>query len=77
MWATFYAAVYVLSPFIWPGYLVSLYVFKAFTDRQSGIPFYLTMLAPLSYALGTILQFDSAVSHWTGRVSWKGLKPSA
>lgn len=74
VWAVFYFIVYVLAPFVWPGYLISLYLFKALTDRLTGFPLWTTLFAPLSYGLGMLLQFDSAYRHWTGRVSWKGRK---
>ncbi len=63
---------YVLAPLFWPGFLGSIYLLKGATDRLSGYPLWITLLAPVSFLLGTLLQIDSALSHWTGRVSWKG-----
>ena len=63
---------YIVAPFVWPGFLLSIYLIKAITDRQTGFPLWVTLLAPLSFLMSPILQFDSAFHHWTGRVSWKG-----
>lgn len=63
---------YLLAPFVWPWFLLSIYLLKATTDRWSGFPLWVTLLAPFSFLLSPILQFDSAFHHWTGRVSWKG-----
>ncbi len=63
---------YLFAPFVWPWFLLSIYLIKAITDRQTGFPLWVTLLAPLSFLMSPILQFDSAFHHWTGRVSWKG-----
>ena len=63
---------YVLAPFFSPWFLLSIYVLKASTDRLSRFPFWVSLLAPVSYLLSPFLQLDSAFNHWTGRVSWKG-----
>ena len=63
---------YIYAPFVWPWFLLSIYLIKAITDRWSGFPPWVTLLAPLSFLISPILQFDSAFHHWTGRVSWKG-----
>ena len=63
---------YVLAPFYSPWFLVSIYVLKASTDRLARFPFWVSLLAPISYLLSPFLQLDSAFNHWTGRVSWKG-----
>ena len=60
------------APILSLWFLVSLYGLKAITDRINGIPAFITLLAPVSFALGLVLQFDSAVQHWTDRVTWKG-----
>lgn len=63
---------YVLAPFIWPWFLLSIYLLKLATDLRSGFPRWITTLAPVSYVLAVVMQWDSAISHWTGRVAWKG-----
>jgi glycosyltransferase involved in cell wall biosynthesis len=67
-----YWAVYVLPPLVSPWFLVSLYALKAGSDTASRFPLGVRLLAPLSLVLGGVLAVDSAVSHWTGRVRWKG-----
>lgn len=61
-----------VAPFLSGWFLASLYGLKLVTDRASGMPPYVTMLAPVSYLLGLAIQLDSALHHWLGHVSWKG-----
>jgi glycosyltransferase involved in cell wall biosynthesis len=68
----FFLVVFTLSPVVSWALLPSLYLIKAATDRYCGFPLWVTALAPLSYLLSSILQLDSAIQHWTGRVAWKG-----
>jgi len=68
----YFMAIFVLAPWISPWLLASVYGLKATTDRLSGFPWWITLLAPVSYVLGNVLQLDSAISHWTRRVEWKG-----
>lgn len=63
---------FVVTPLFGWWLLLSIYAFKVATDRISGFSWTLSILAPLSYTLGWVLQLDSAVSHWLHRVSWKG-----
>ena len=63
---------WLVAPLLSVWFLVSLYGLKVVTDRSSGMPLLITVLAPLSYLLGLILQFDSAVHHWSDAVRWKG-----
>ena len=63
---------WLIAPLLSVWFLVSLYGLKFVTDRASGMPLRITVLAPLSYLLGLVLQFDSAVHHWSDRVRWKG-----
>ncbi len=67
-----YVLVTVAAPFLWPPFLLSLYGLKAATDRVARFPFWVTLLAPLSFALGAAMQVDSAVAHLTRRAEWKG-----
>ena len=68
----FFWSVFILSPLVSPWFLVSLYVLKAGSDTFGRFPLRVRLLAPLSLLLGGLLPIDSAVSHWTGRVRWKG-----
>lgn len=61
-----------LAPLLSLWFLASLYALKFVTDRASGMPLVISALAPVSYVAGLALQFDSALHHWTDRVSWKG-----
>ena len=63
---------FVIPPFVSGWFLLSIYALKAVTDRVSGFPAWVSLFAPLSYALGWALQADSAFTHWTGRARWKG-----
>jgi hypothetical protein len=68
----FFALTWVLAPLLSPYFLLSVVGLKGVTDRLGRLPLPLTLLAPVSYLLGSALQADSAVHHWTNRVSWKG-----
>lgn len=63
---------WLVAPLLSLWFLASLYGLKLVTDRASGMPASVTLLAPVSYLLGLALQLDSAVHHWIDRVSWKG-----
>lgn len=67
-----FVTVYLLAPFVSPWLLVGVYVIKGVSDWISRFPVWVTLLAPVSYLLGVVLQLHSAISHWTGTVSWKG-----
>ena len=71
MYAGFLLA-WLVAPMLSGWFLVSLYGLKFVTDRASGMPAYITLLAPVSYILGLLLQLDSALHHWSDRVQWKG-----
>jgi glycosyltransferase involved in cell wall biosynthesis len=62
---------WLVAPFLSVWFLVSLYGLKFVTDRASGMPRYVSLLAPVSYLLGLALQLDSAIHHWVDRVTWK------
>lgn len=68
----FYALVNVLAPLFAPWLLASVYLLKGATDRAAGFPWWVTALTPVSHLLALALQLHSAVSHWAGRVAWKG-----
>lgn len=69
---TYYCLAFLGAPFLWIGFLASVYALKVATDRLGRFPLWLSLLAPVAYALGALIQFDSARRHWTGRVAWKG-----
>ncbi len=68
----YFLLVWLAAPLLSPWFFVSLYGLKGTTDRLNGIPLFISLLAPVSFLLGLALQFDSAVHHWTDRVTWKG-----
>lgn len=68
----FFCAAFILPPLVSPWFLLSLYALKAGSDTVGRLPLGVRLLAPLSLLLGGLLPVDSAVSHWTGRVRWKG-----
>jgi glycosyltransferase involved in cell wall biosynthesis len=55
-----------------PWFIAGWYGLKALSDRFVRSPARVTVVTPVSLILGAALQLDSAVSHWTGRVRWKG-----
>lgn len=63
---------WLVAPFLSWWFVASLYGLKLVTDRASGASMAVSLLAPVSYLLGLLLQLDSALHHWTGHVSWKG-----
>lgn len=65
-------AVFLAGPILVPWTLGAIYFIKITTDRFAGVPFWVSLLAPVSFVLAAILQFDSALGHWSGRVKWKG-----
>jgi glycosyltransferase involved in cell wall biosynthesis len=58
--------------FVSPWFVLSYFVLKGLTDRVARQPLRATLLAPLTFVLLAALAADSAVSHWTGRATWKG-----
>lgn len=73
----FFLLTWTLAPLLSPWLLASVYGLKLTTDRIGRFPWTLSVLAPLSYLLGSALQLDSALHHWTGTVSWKGRRVGA
>ena len=68
----FFLFTWVLGPVFAPRLLLSVLALKGATDRLCGFDARYTAGAPLAYALGSLLQADSAFHHWTRRVTWKG-----
>ncbi|HEX9950148.1 MAG TPA: glycosyltransferase family 2 protein [Rubricoccaceae bacterium] len=52
--------------------LATLVAVKGVVDRSQGFPPWLSLAAPVSLALGAVIQLDSALAHARGRVAWKG-----
>ena len=52
--------------------LASLVVIKGVIDRAGRFPLWVSALAPVTLALGWLLQLDSWRAHATGAVAWKG-----
>ena len=67
-----FALVFVLAPLFSAGLLASVYGLKLVTDRRTGVPWWVSLLAPVSFVLAVALQIDSTASHLMGRASWKG-----
>ncbi|HCR49736.1 MAG TPA: glycosyltransferase family 2 protein [Rhodothermales bacterium] len=55
-----------------PWFLLAGMSLKALIDRFSGFSITYSLLAPVSFVLLSALLLDSAFSHLTGRVVWKG-----
>lgn len=68
----YFLLIWLIAPLLSPWFLLSLYGLKSITDRRNNVSLWVSLLAPLSFVLGLVLQFDSAVHHWTDRVTWKG-----
>lgn len=64
--------VLVVAPLVWTWFLIPIFINKMIIDRYAKLPFWITLLAPLGFLLVCILKLHSALSHWTGRVTWKG-----
>jgi len=73
----FYTSTFVLASWIVPWLWISIFGFKIATDRWNGISWSISLLAPVSYAAGALLQMDSAWHHWTHNVQWKGRSVAA
>jgi glycosyltransferase involved in cell wall biosynthesis len=69
-----FVVTYTVAPLVAPAFLLSVYGLKLVTDRVARFPLWLSLLTPVSWLLGLLLQFDSALAHWMGRVAWKGRK---
>jgi glycosyltransferase involved in cell wall biosynthesis len=63
---------FVVAPLRVPTFLAWAVALKLLSDRFTGIPLWVSLLAPLSFVLWVVLLADSALSHLRGRVEWKG-----
>lgn len=68
----YFLLTWLVAPLLSLWFLASLYGLKATTDRANGMSVGVTLLAPLTFLLGLAVQLDSALHHWTDRVTWKG-----
>lgn len=73
----FFCTVLVLPWLISPWLLIGAIVLKLASDGFGRFPIWVSALAPVSFLLAAVLQLDSAVHHWLGRVSWKGRRVGA
>jgi glycosyltransferase involved in cell wall biosynthesis len=73
-----YWGVYLIGPVLSWWLLGSLFLLKGLTDYRTGFRPWVTLLAPVGFVLGAIMQFDSAIAHWRRRVVWKDrtIRPS-
>lgn len=71
LWVLF-VLLYVLPLFVSPWFFLSLILLKLLSDRFTGFSLWVSLLSPLSFLLASLLQLDSALSHWVGTVQWKG-----
>jgi len=71
---TAYAVVFIWAPLQHIGFLASLFAIKAITDRTTGQPWTLTVLAPISYLLTIFIGLDSIITRSRGKIEWKGRK---
>jgi hypothetical protein len=67
-----FIAAFVIGPALVPGLIASSWGLKAASDVMARFSPRTALLAPVSLLMGVLLPIDSAVSHWTGRVAWKG-----
>lgn len=63
---------FLLAPLYLLPLLISTYIIKGFIDRLGQFPIWISLLTPIVFCMGAVLALHSALSHWTGRVSWKG-----
>jgi hypothetical protein len=64
-------AIMIVPLFLEPLLLVPFYGLKLGSDRYAGYPLWITMLAPVSAILGTLVVLSSLWTHWRGIVTWK------
>ena len=72
-----FGLVYVVAPWVSWVLLLSLYLIKGMTDRYMGFPWWVTLFAPVTMVLASLLQLDSAWHHWRGQTAWKGRRVGA
>ncbi len=73
--AAFYGGslfLFVIGPLLSPWFLGAVLFTKFLSDRFTRFPVWVSLLAPLSFVLWSVLQLDSASAHLWGRVLWKG-----
>jgi hypothetical protein len=72
VFGTGYVLTCIALPVMTPVALAGLYVTKGIADRFSGFPWWITMLTPIAVMMSFLLLVDSTLTHWRGRVQWKG-----
>lgn len=63
---------FVVAPLLSPWFLGAVCLAKLLSDRFTRFPLWVSLLAPVSFVLWSVLQLDSAIAHLRGRVVWKG-----
>lgn len=66
-----FALTFVVAPVLSPWFLIPIYGTKLASDRFTRQPLWVSLLAPLTFALWAVLELDSFISHLRGRVRWK------
>lgn len=77
LFLTLFAATNWLCILVSKYLLVSAIALKLVADLTGRIPARTSLAAPVSFALASAIQLDSAIAHWRGRVEWKGRTVSA
>lgn len=73
LWWSWFLLLFVLAPVLLnPWLLLPAWLTKAASDRATGLPVWVTLMAPAGFLLFSALQLDSARVHLTGTVRWKG-----
>ncbi|MDH3496712.1 MAG: glycosyltransferase [Gemmatimonadota bacterium] len=73
--AAFYGGsllIFIIGPLLSPWFLGAVLLTKFLSDRFTRFPVWISLLAPVSFVLWSLLQLDSAGAHLRGRVMWKG-----
>lgn len=68
----FLTGLLVATWWVSPWFLLAGLVLKTLVDKISGFPLWVSLCTPISFACLSALLLDSAFSHWTGRITWKG-----
>jgi len=67
----FFSFCVVFSPILSLWFLLTIFLLKMLTDLAGRLPFWVSLLAPVTMIGASLLQLYSALLHWTGRVTWK------
>jgi glycosyltransferase involved in cell wall biosynthesis len=67
-----YVAVFLLAPVVSVWFPILAVTTKLVSDRHARYPIWVSLLAPVTFAMWAALLVDSALSHRLGTVRWKG-----